>query len=41
MTLLAQAIVADIVSPRERGRYQGLMGGMFALSSVAASTSLE
>jgi EmrB/QacA subfamily drug resistance transporter len=30
----AQAIVADIVSPRERGRYVGLFGAVFGVSSI-------
>jgi len=31
---LAMAIIGDIVAPRERGRYQGYMGAVFALASV-------
>jgi EmrB/QacA subfamily drug resistance transporter len=32
---LPMAITGDILSPRQRGRYQGYMVGVFALSSIA------
>jgi EmrB/QacA subfamily drug resistance transporter len=32
---MAMAIIGDIVSPRERGRYQGYTGAVFAMASVA------
>lgn len=31
---LAQTVLADVVSPRERGRYQGYIGAVFATSSI-------
>jgi EmrB/QacA subfamily drug resistance transporter len=35
LIVLTQATIGDIVTPRERGRYQGIFGGVFGLSSVA------
>ena len=35
LIVLAMAIMAEIVSPRERGRYQGYFGALFGASSVA------
>src|SRR5476651_2496739 len=32
---LALSIVGDIISPRQRGRYQGYFGAVFAVSSIA------
>ncbi len=32
---LAQTTIADLVSPRERGKYQGMFAGVFAFCSVA------
>ncbi|MEU3601960.1 MFS transporter [Streptomyces sp. NPDC006798] len=34
LMVLSMAIVGDIVSPRERGRYQGLFGAVFGASSI-------
>ena len=35
LIVLTQATIGDIVPPRERGRYQGIFGGVFGLASVA------
>jgi EmrB/QacA subfamily drug resistance transporter len=35
LIVVSMAIVGDIVAPRERGRYQGLFGGVFGVSVVA------
>ncbi len=35
---MAQASIADVVAPRERGRYQGYMASMWGVSSIAGPT---
>lgn len=35
LMLLSQAIIADVVPARDRGKYMGVMGSVFAVSSVA------
>lgn len=35
LMILTQAAIADVVPVRARGRYMGIMGGVFALASVA------
>lgn len=35
LIVMAMTIVGDVLSPRERGRYQGYIGSVFALSSIA------
>lgn len=35
LMVLAQTTVADLIPPRERGKYQGLFGAVFAACSVA------
>lgn len=32
---LAQTIIGDIISPRERGKYMGYLGGVFGVASIA------
>jgi EmrB/QacA subfamily drug resistance transporter len=34
LMVTAMAVVGDIMSPRERGRYQGIFGGVFGLATV-------
>ncbi|WP_285244239.1 MDR family MFS transporter [Pseudarthrobacter sp. fls2-241-R2A-127] len=34
LTALSQIVMADIISPRERGKYMGLFGAMMALGTV-------
>jgi EmrB/QacA subfamily drug resistance transporter len=35
LMVTTQAVIGDIVSPRDRGKYQGLFGAVFGLASIA------
>ena len=35
LIILSQAIIADVIPARERGKYMGIIGAVFAVSSVA------
>jgi len=35
LTVTTQAVVGDVVPPRDRGRYQGYFGAVFGLASIA------
>src|SRR5579871_2729760 len=35
LIVVSMAVVGDLVAPRDRGRYQGLFGGVFGISTVA------
>jgi len=35
LIVLTQAVVGDVVTPRERGKYQGLFGAVFGVASIA------
>lgn len=35
LMILSQAAIADVIPARDRGKYMGFLGGVFALSSVA------
>src|SRR5579859_3719409 len=34
LVIVAIAVIGDIIPPRERGRYQGLFGGVFGVATV-------
>src|SRR3954451_18816098 len=35
LMVTSQAVVGDIIPPRDRGRYQGIFGAVFGLASIA------
>jgi len=35
LMVTTQAVIGDVVPPRERGRYQGIFGAVFGISSIA------
>ncbi len=35
LMVTSQAVVGDVIPPRERGRYQGIFGAVFGLASIA------
>src|SRR3954469_16390238 len=35
LIVTAMAVIADLVPPRERARYMGMIGGVFAVASIA------
>ena len=35
LMVTSQAVVADIIPPRDRGRYQGIFGAVFGIASIA------
>jgi EmrB/QacA subfamily drug resistance transporter len=35
LMVTTQAVIGDVVSPRDRGRYQGIFGAVFGLASIA------
>ena len=39
LMILSQSVVADVIPARERGKYMGIIGGVFAFSSVAGRSS--